>query len=288
MILVSSAVGSNTLVAAPPLRALDAQLCPLASGDVSFIGNGPDGPVSIGVEVKELGEFITSLFDGRVQGINGQLRAMCAAYDYRYLCYYGMSRCNPVNGALQVARTWPQKGNAARLTLEWIDYGSNFDTNKASDKGTKPRRPLKPIKYGFVERFLVSPSFVELGVTTKHAVDVEEAAIWLAELYEVWQKPYSEHRSMHTFHVPPVKPPTIKPTTPKEEQIATTAFTLPGVGWERAWALSAKYSQPGAGGLRALFNAGPAALAEVRVVDGKGRERRIGNVVANAVEEAIT
>lgn len=292
MILVSSAVGSNTLVDTPPLRALGAIACPLDSADVAFVGVGANGPVTIGVEVKELGELISSFISGRVQAVNGQLRRMAETYDYRYLLYYGMTRRNPNYDALQVGKLRAQRsGNDARFTLEWIDYGSNFDvrTDDAKAKGA-PKRTMRPFKYSTFERFLASPALSELGVTLKQVVDVNDAAAWIAELYALWQKPYADHKSTHTFHIPDTikRPPTIKPPTKDELQVAYTAYTLPGIGYEAAWALAAKYAPKGAGGLRALFNAGPEVLAEVRINNGKERGRRIGNVVANAVEEAIT
>lgn len=284
MILVSSAVGSNTLHEAPPLAALGATLTPLDSADVAFVGNGVDGPVTIGVEVKSIADVLASLVNGRLNGVDGQLARMVDTYDVRWLVVYGLTRPNPTTGALQVATTWPQKHNPRHLTLAWSDYGGDGATGKTSRR--------RALTYDYLEKFLVSPSFVELGVLVKRCVDADEVPSWIAALYSTWQKPYADHRCLHTFDQSRrdlvSKPPTMKPPTRRELQVAATAFTLPGLGYERSWALATKYGCANGGGVRALINATADELAEVRVVDSKGNSRRIGKVVAQAVEEAIT
>lgn len=285
MILVDTSVGSNPLVNAPPLRALGAQLCKLASGDVTFIGVGETGPVSVGVEVKSVGDVLSSLVNGRLNGVDGQLACMVDAYDVRWLVYYGLTRPNPTTGVLQVAQTWAQKGNPSQLTLKWNDYGGDGAGNAKTSR-------RKALTYDYLEKFFVSPAFTALDVRVKHCYDVDEVAVWIAALYTTWQKPWGEHRCLHTFDQSRRQliesPPTFKPATKRERQVAVTAFSLPGLGYERAWALAAKYGANGGGGVRAMVNASASELAEVRVVGSDGRERRIGKVVAQAVEEAVT
>lgn len=285
MILIDTAVGSNTLVDAPQLKALGAQLCHLASGDVMFVGNGSDGPVTIGIEVKSVADVLASLINGRLNGADGQFAAMVDAYDVRWIVYYGLTRPNPITGALQVGTTWAQKHNPRQLTLSWSDYGGDEAAGKTSRR--------RALTYDYLEKFFMSPAFTALDVRVKQCVDVDEVASWIAALYAVWQKPWTEHRCLHTFDQSRrqliEKPPTIKPPTKKELRVATAAFfVFPGAGYERAWALASVYGQENRGGVREMMNAGPAELAKVKVRDAKGKERRIGDVVARAVEEAIT
>lgn len=286
MILIDVCAGSKELVNVPPLNdPAIATLHKLASADVAFVGNGPAGPVTVGIEVKAIGDLVSSLLNGRLNGIDGQFAKMADAYAVRWVCYYGLTRPNPSTGELQVAHVWTQKHNPAHLTLSWENYG-----------GAHGRKQLP---YAYVEKFLCSPSFTALDIRVKHCVDVSEVAVWVHALYEVWQKPWADHRAMHTFdgsRSADIETPvgTIKPATKREKQVAKSAFSLPGVGFERAWALARKFGkgEPGkpgdGGGVRGMVNAGPDEWAKVEIVDsGTGKVRRMGKVVAQTVEEAI-
>jgi hypothetical protein len=59
------------------------ELVTLDAGDVRWNGNGPSGRVSIGVELKHLSDFLTSMEDGRLAG--RQLREMRREYDYVFI-----------------------------------------------------------------------------------------------------------------------------------------------------------------------------------------------------------
>lgn len=280
MLLVDTAIGSNTLVDAPPLRALGAQLCKLASADVSFVGNGVDSPVTVGVEVKSVSDVLSSLVNGRLNGVDGQLARMVEAYDVRWLVYYGLTRPNPTTGALQVGSTWTQKGNPRQLTLSWSDYGGD------DARGKTARR--KSLPYDYIEKFFMSPAFTALDVRVKQCTDVDEVAVWIAALYSVWQKPWHDHRCLHTFDQSRRqlidKPPTLRPPTKRERQVALTAFSFPSLGYERSWAAAHHFST-----VTEMVNAGVDEWAEIKITDPTtGKERRIGKVVAQTVKDAVT
>jgi hypothetical protein len=84
-------------------------LSTLSSGDVSFIGEGTHGPISIGIEVKSISDLITSIQTGRLQDtqiINGMLND----YDIegRWILHYGLYRPSPKDGTVQV---WKETQN---------------------------------------------------------------------------------------------------------------------------------------------------------------------------------
>jgi len=87
-IRVDSATGSNTLVEPLQRLGLPAVSAHLASGDVAFTGRGEGGvPLSIGIEVKTVGELVGSLQTERLQG--HQLLEMQLTYDRSYLIVEG-------------------------------------------------------------------------------------------------------------------------------------------------------------------------------------------------------
>jgi hypothetical protein len=267
LLLVDVAVGSNTLVDLSPLAAIGAQLHKLESADVAFTGNGSDAPVTVGIEVKSIPDMLASLENGRLNGIDGQLAKMCDTYDIRWLLAYGFTRPNPLTGALQVGRTWAQKGHSERVTVEWSDYGYG----------------KRPVPYSYLDGFLLSPSFTRLGVLYKQVGTLDDVGWWLATLYKCWQKPYADHRALHTFDTSrEVKPPTIKPPTRATLQRAKTAASLPSIGYERAWPVAEHFRS-----LAHMFTAPASEWAEIATTTEAGKRRRLGPVVAAAVTRVI-
>lgn len=76
----------------------------LKYGDASLIGNGPGGqPVRVGVEIKKVGDFLSSIYNQRLAG--HQLPGMARCYDRSWLVVEGRMRCSP-NGRLEYATKW--------------------------------------------------------------------------------------------------------------------------------------------------------------------------------------
>jgi ERCC4-type nuclease len=266
-VLIDDRAGSKPLASLPPLDTCST-LTRLDSADVAFAGNGSAGPITIGVETKSVGDMISSLANGRANGVDGQLAQMAQSYDVRWLLVYGLSRANPATGNLQVARTWAQKGHDTRFTVDWHDF---------SPGGSKP------VRYSYLEGFLLSPAFQRLGVWYKQVATVEDAAWWLFTLYKSWQKQWSDHRGTHAFDLSQeVQSTTIKPIDPFTLQLAKTAASLPSIGYERGLAVAEHFPS-----IDAMINASTDDWAEVTTIDGKGKRRRLGSVVASAVMRAI-
>lgn len=196
MILLDEGLGSSSLLSYPPLSSL-ALLCRLPSppfsdarADFSFTGRGPDStPISIGGEVKKLTELAGALRTGRLQAT--QLPALLHLYDVRWLLIItGSSRRNPETGALQTLRTIAQgQGEKKEKVRAWADWDLAGDT----------------IPYNYVSRFLSSPSFTQFkdengeGVHVWSVYDEREAAAWIGDLWELWQREYETHSSMRVL-----------------------------------------------------------------------------------------
>jgi len=144
----------------------------LNSGDVSFLGNGPKGKISIAVEIKRFDDLLSSLSTKRLQF---QLKKMIQDYPSiysRWLLIYGKKRRNPKPGTTQGLY---QLFNEEKHY--WQDTYGEFSNPKN------------------LNRFLCSPSFTSFFHL--HWEDTREEAIhWIYDLYKVWQKKWTSHRSM--------------------------------------------------------------------------------------------
>ena len=152
-------------------------LTTLPSGDVSFYGNGSSGTISIGIEVKEITELLSSQLSGRLQ--DTQMRGMVNDYDegHRWILHYGRYRANPLDGTIQ---TW-KEGHAQRRA-GWYTFKAGQRT----------------ISYSFLEAFKCC-SAKEYGFSFMRVENIIEAAQWLAVLYHTWTRPYHTHKSMNVF-----------------------------------------------------------------------------------------
>lgn len=239
-----------------------ALLSRLDSGDVCFSGNGPNGPILIGVEIKSITELATSLLSGRFQAISdpeSQIRKMVDTYDMGWVVVYGNYRSNPdpgpLKGSLQVQK-W-RKGKVV-----WEDFTVNG----------------RSIAYSYVESFLVSPSFLSTGLHSHKVLDMAEVATWVGgTLYPVWSKPYDKHKSMRVFNKS--QDISIDQSSPLALSIdpptllrAKVASQFPGVGFERALAI-AQHS--------------PSPLTVSASKSGLEKVKGIGKVLARSIEGTI-
>lgn len=202
MILIDDRAGSKELIHIPPLNK-EAELGRLDSGDALITGNGPDGPVLVGVEVKSMSDLISSSNTGRLQG--KQMPELLEEYDVAWLAHYGRYRCEPITGNLQILtpknrwKTWTI-GN-------------------------------KVVPYGYVESMLMT--LTALGINVKRLATENETAQWIACLARWWNKPWDKHRGLHSFDNS--REVSLLPgMTGDMHARAKVAAQLPGVGFERA------------------------------------------------------
>lgn len=266
MILIDTRAGSKDLVTIPPLDSMST-LCKLDSADVCFSGNGPSGPILIGIEVKSFFDLISSLSSGRLQAeqipkmIGDPSKNIPAAYDVNWLLYYGDYQSNPETGTLQIRR----KNKGIKGGVHWEDY----------------RIGNRPIPYGYISSFLCSPSFTNTGILSHRVINIQEAAAWIAVLYRTWQKPYHAHKSMRTFNK--ASGINLQPGIDARTQArAVTANTLPGLGYEKALAAANHF-----GSIREMINADSDTWSEIPVTSASGRVARIGKVIGKAIEEHV-
>lgn len=160
-------------------------LSTLPSGDVAFVGSGSSGDLSIGIEIKETTELLSSLISGRLQ--DTQMRGMMNDYDqgHRWILSYGLYRPSPLDGMIQ---TW-REGSPERR--------AGWYTFKIKQK-VKGSFELKPIPYSYLEAFKCC-SGREYGFAFDRVSDIREVAQWVGILYHTWTRPYHTHKSMQVF-----------------------------------------------------------------------------------------
>lgn len=272
-------------------------LSTLSSGDVSFYGNDTSGTVSIGVEIKEITELLSSLISGRLQ--DTQMRGMVNDYDpgHRWILHYGRYRPSPVDGMIQ---TW-KEGNPNRRT-GWYTFKT-----KTRDKHGNWKE--EAFLYSRLESFKCC-SAKEYGFDFVRVEDVIEAAQWIGVLYNTWTKPYHTHKSMQVFD----KSQDVRSRLRKElteEKIKTGKVQLhvqgkvnnngdsdkrlmdraavfsqfPSIGYERAVAAAKHYPS-----IRAGVNASVDEWAELEIVTRGKTERviRLGKDVASGVVKFVS
>lgn len=153
-------------------------LSTLSSGDVSFTGQGANGPLAIGIEVKEVTELLSALVTGRLQ--DTQMGGMLQDYDDggRWILYYGRYRKSPIDGSFQIYREGSPQRRAGWYTV-------NLNGRQQDPHST-------------LESFLCC-SAREAGFDVVRVENIIEAAQWLGTLYHTWSRPYHSHKSMKVF-----------------------------------------------------------------------------------------
>jgi len=170
-------------------------------GDVMFLGEGPSGPVTIGVEVKTIGDLVNGIQSGRLAG--HQFPGLREAYDRVYLIVEDVSRLGRKSGLLEVPR-----GGAWR-----------------------PLKAGRPVFWADVERFLVGAT--EAGIPHWRTRSTEETARVIGQvLVPWWQKPYDQHAIGNVLY----EPPTLQLTKEDEvtQRVRRAAKVLPGIGNDRS------------------------------------------------------
>lgn len=165
MILVAHEKGSKEL--APLIRQIgvQAEVVKLPFGDFAMEGNGPTGPISIGIERKTLHDMLACIEDGRFSG--HQKVGMEQLYNVKYLAMEGV---------------W--KPHEKGFLMEGNDKGAYWICKPSG----------KPVMYSKLKRYLLSVQ--QSGVTVTVSRDMFQTAYDICEIYHWWQKPWAEHKSM--------------------------------------------------------------------------------------------
>lgn len=272
-------------------------LSTLSSGDVSFYGCGRDETtISIGIEVKEITELLSSLISGRLQ--DTQMRGMINDYDdgHRWILHYGRYRPSPADGMIQ---TW-KEGHFQRR--------AGWYTFKMKMRDRHGNLIEKTYPYSALEAFKCC-SAKEYGFDFVRVEDVIEACQWLGVLYRTWTRPYHTHKSMNVFD----KSQDVKSKLRREQieermksgqfvvtgksseddkrnkrlrDMASVFSRFPNIGYERAVA-AAKHFYPS---ISAGVNASVEEWSNIEVVTRGKTERviRLGKENAAAVKKFVS
>jgi ERCC4-type nuclease len=177
----------------------------LTCGDFMFIGSGPDGPISIGAELKSVSDFITSMRSGRLKE---QVACMLDTYARTYLVIEGVYRARRGSGVLELPRG-----------KRWLPINAG------------PR----PVFWTDMERFIVG--LEEAGVRMRYTRSTEQTArmLWNV-LYGFWDKDYKDHDSLNGMYRPNT-PLELVREDPDRKTARMVACCLPGIGWGRSAAV---------------------------------------------------
>ena len=183
---------------------------PLSYGDFLLMGEGPDGPLPIGIELKTISDFVSSMRSGR---LCEQAAGMVETYGRSYLILEGTYRAHIGSGVLEIPR-----GRRWRPVL------------------AGPR----PIFWTDVGRFITG--LEEMGVRFRYSRTCHQSAYIIASvLAGFWSKPYAHHQSTMRGGYRPVAPMSLVHEDPVERQARMFACCLPGIGWGRSKAVIAAF-----------------------------------------------
>ena len=179
-------------------KKIDYEKVRLEYGDVVFDGNGPNGPVKIGIEIKTIGDLVNSMITGRL--VSKQLPDLTENCDFTFLLVVGETRKN--HGILEECKNnyWYP-----------VNYGGRTTT------------------YNAYEAFLLSIR-VGFGSCILFANDLNEAVETIVNVYRWFNKDWDSHTSLHSMkETPRPKQYATKPTLVEE-----MAIRIDGVGWKTA------------------------------------------------------
>lgn len=204
-VFVDDRIGAKELV---PYIHSHCAITRLEYADISFRGNGPHGPVSIGIERKRFRDLMDSISSGRLSG--HQLIGLMNSYDYVYLLVEGLFKIGK-DGYLRrpKGRSWVvvQLGNRSLTSKYMYNYLNEL-----------------AIVTHIASVFTASPRL---------------SALWIDGVYSWWTKQWDEHQALMQFFVDK-PPPRAFFSTPK--LLVRMVKEIEGVGWKKAKALGRKYA----------------------------------------------
>lgn len=179
----------------------------LPAGDFCFSGNGPNGPVLIGIERKRMKDMINSIRLGRFSG--EQLPKLLGKeeghYDYAYLVFESR---------------WKTDWLTGNLVEKW---GKNWEPVYF---GTDRKR--EPVPGLFLSSF-----FTSIAATTPLKIiqveDPRQTVEAVMSLAHVWSKPWTDHKAATALHTPQQFV-----QLEKASIVRRYAASLPGIGWEKS------------------------------------------------------
>jgi ERCC4-type nuclease len=204
MILVDHRVGSAEI---RPLISRPSVLCTLDYADFAFAGNGPDGPVKVGVERKGIDDLVQSMTTGRLSG--HQLIGLQNEYDWIYLLVEGVWRPDRKTGVVMKpsGRGWRALSHGSRRYMAREIWG-----------------------------FLHSLSII-CGIQVIQTSNQWETGRWLDVAFGWWDRAWGAHKS----HLQFVQSKTYASLT-KPNLTTRVASQFDGIGWDKARKLGSTFT----------------------------------------------
>lgn len=212
MIVVDPRIGSGELLPLIKAYNVPCSLGELSYGDFGFCGYGPGGsPVTVGIERKTLGDFVSSTMTGRFAG--HQLPGLLdpnMGYQDCWLIVEGVWRAGDT-GLLEVP--------AGFKKWKPVSYGS------------------KAFMYKEFESLVLTLE-MKAGLRTRYTRTPESTALFLVTLYRWWtDKSLEQHKSHLRFRSQEADTSLlVKPSLAR-----LVAKEFPGVGWERSGQVAGRF-----------------------------------------------
>lgn len=235
---------------------VDVQVSELPCADMAWMGNGPDGPTFCGVERKNLGDFVASMRERRLQNV--QIPALISTYTVRWIVLEGIWRV----------------GESAELPVEIMSFG--WRRGEGAGARWKQFAPGKrKVSAGELIGFLAAvEGQAEIGIIRTNSA--WETAVWVKQYWHWWQKEWGEHQSLGLGGVGGVHRVSkvsrvqsgVKSATPNMAWIY--AAEVPGIGLKMGKRMGEVFGKSA----RRMVNASVEELAEVELNGRKlGRKR---------------
>lgn len=211
-------------------------------GDIAFEGNGPDGKWFIGIEYKQMQDFVACMKDGRFVGT--QLPGMLDDYDMCFLLLEGTPRMDAQSGHLYVYFGKDMSYPLAVTMSQWTNYKTSISLFTAL--GGKPCIILT-------------------------SGNIQESVMAIRATYSYFQKPWEEHNSVgrpdetKLYRLPsmflPIKEPVPGDPEYPKYMLRRMLFQIHRMGWETAGQIAERF-----GTVEALM----AATQKEIIADGVG------------------
>lgn len=208
--VIDDRTGSGDLAPLLKRRGVEVELGRLEFGDVSILGNGPEGcPTAIGIEVKRTLDALACMCDGRFAA--HQLPGLVSSFPYRYLLVEGRYRADMHSGVLQVMN----------MRGQWVTAAIG----------------QRQFMYSDFNRWLITME-VKGGIRIVRTYDRNETVQWLSDCYHWWtDKEFDQHRSHLATH----DDDTGRSRLVAPSLVRRVAKELPGIGAERSSAVSTSF-----------------------------------------------
>jgi ERCC4-type nuclease len=233
-LLLDKRVGSVDLMSLLRRQGLPVRLAMLRSADVAFDGDGPSGPVRIGIELKNVNDLIQSFVNKRL--IGGQIPKMVRQYKICYLVVQGLIRLGDDG-----------------LILTW----------RPSHKEWVPTRTR--MTYAALSRLLCTLE-EKAGFRVRRTTARAETAQVVSDIYRWWGKPWSAHKAHLAYDESFRNPPDLNMFSADRAPLCERwAKELTGVGWVLAKRVSAHYDHDA----RDMVSAGPKSWLKIEGIGPK-------------------